>query len=144
MPRPKGDPLIQVTGTLITACPLPQHCLQIAKTPCASALILISSQPHYIVGKWKTQGGRTLALFFVYASQILKVLLCETGPLSSLKPGGTSLNIQNPIPHKSQKAGFFLETRRAKEYQRGRGGRAESVKEGGRVPVEGSDTRLGA
>lgn len=44
--------------------------------------------------------------------QILKVLLCETDPLSSLSPGGTSFNIQNLIPHKSQKAGFFLETRR--------------------------------
>jgi len=78
----------------------------------------ITSEFHYTVGKWQTQGGRTPALFFVYAAQILKVLLCETGPLSSLKPDGTSFNIQNPIPYKSQKTGFFLETRRAKECQR--------------------------
>ncbi|WP_204721325.1 hypothetical protein [Hydrogenoanaerobacterium saccharovorans] len=104
----------------------------------------ITSEFHYTVGKWQRQGGRTPALFFVYAAQILKVLLCETGPLSSLKPGGTSLNIQNPIPHKSQKTGFFLETRRAKEYQRGRGGRAERAKEVDKVPVEGFDTHLGA
>ena len=79
-----------------------------AKTPCTSALILISSQPHYIVGKWQTQGGRTPALFFVYAAQFLEALSSETGPLSSLSPGGTSFNIQNPIPYKSQKTGFFL------------------------------------
>lgn len=93
-------------------------------------------------------GGQTtgleMSLFFVYAAQILKVLICETGPLSSLKLGGTSFNIQNPIPYKSQKAGSFLETHRAKEYQRGRGGRAERAKEGGRVPAEGIDTHLGA
>ena len=104
----------------------------------------ITSEFHYTVGKWQTQGGRTPALFFVYATQILKVLLCETGPLSSLKPDGTSFNIQNPIPYKSQKAGFFLETRRAKECQRGTAQAKESTKEGGRVPAEGIDTHLGA
>ena len=115
-----------------------------AKTPCTSALILISSQPHYIVGKWQTQGDRIPALFFVYAAQILKVLLGETGPLSSLKPGGTSFNIQNPIPYKSQKTRFFLETTKAKECQRGTAGATERAKEGGRVPAEGIDTHLGA
>ena len=83
-------------------------------------------------------------LFFVYVAQFLGVLSSEISPLSSLKPGGTSLNIQNPIPYKSQKTGFFLETRRAKEYQRGRGGRAERAKEVDKVPVEGFDTHLGA
>ena len=47
-------------------------------------------------------------LFFVYAAQFLEALSSETGPLSSLSPGGTSFNIQNPIPYKSQKTGFFL------------------------------------
>ena len=144
IPPPESDPLIQVTGAQITVCPIPQHCLQMAKTPCTSALILISSQPHYIVGKWQTQGGRTPALFFVYAAQFLEALSSETGPLSSLKPDGTSFNIQNPIPHKSQKAGFFPETNRANKCQRGRGGRAERAKESGRVLAEGIDTHLGA
>ena len=104
----------------------------------------ITSEFHYTVGKWQTQGDRTPALFFVYAAQILKVLLCETGPLSSLKPGGTSFNIQNPIPYKSQKTGFFLETHRAKECQRGTAGAAERAKEGCEWLPEGSDTHLGA
>lgn len=38
----------------------------------------------------------------------------------------------------------MLETRRAKECQRGIAGVAERAKEGGRVPFESSDTRLGA
>ena len=38
----------------------------------------------------------------------------------------------------------MLETRRAKECQRGIAGAAERAKEGGRVLVESSDTRLGA
>lgn len=37
----------------------------------------------------------------------------------------------------------MLETRRAKECQRGIAGVAERAKEGGRVPSESSDTRLG-
>ena len=115
-----------------------------AKTPCTSSLILISSQSHYIVEKWQRQGGRIPALFFVYAAQFLEALSSEISPLSSLKLGRTSFNIQNPIPHKSQKAGFFLEVIRAKECQRGTAGAEESTKEGGRVPAEGIDTHLGA
>ena len=38
----------------------------------------------------------------------------------------------------------MLETRRAKECQRGIAGAAERAKEGDRVPFESSDTRLGA
>ena len=38
----------------------------------------------------------------------------------------------------------MLETRRAKECQRGIAGAAERAKEGSRVSAEGSDTRLGA
>ena len=139
IPPPESDPLIQVTGAQITVCPIPQHCLQVV----TSTLILISSQPHYIIGKWQTQGGRTPALFFVYAAQFLEALSSETSPLSPVLDG-TSFNIQNRIPYKSQKARFFLETSRAKECQRGRAGAEESAKEGDRVLAEGSDTRLGA
>lgn len=38
----------------------------------------------------------------------------------------------------------MFETRRAKECQRGTAGAEERAKEGGRVPFESSDTRLGA
>ena len=62
----------------------------------------------------------------------------------SLKLGGTSFNTQNPIPHKSQKTKGFLETSRAKEFQRGTAQAEERAKEGGKVPAEGSDTHLGA
>ena len=65
-------------------------------------------------------------------------------PAITAIPDGTSFNIQNPIPHPSQKEKVLLETRRAKECQRGIAGAAERSKEGGRVPSESSDTRLGA
>ena len=84
------------------------------------------------------------ALFFVYAAQFLRLCSEVIGLSSPLKPGGTSFNIQNPIPHPSQKAKVLLETRRAKECQRGIAGAAERAKEGGRVLFESSDTRLGA
>ena len=71
-------------------------------------------------------------------------LLWWFGPPSPLTPDGTSFNIQNPIPHPSQKEKVLLETRRAKECQRGTAGAEERAKEGGRVLAEGSDTRLGA
>ena len=67
-----------------------------------------------------------------------------SGPAIIASPDGTSFNIQNPIPHPSQKEKVLLETRRAKECQRGIAGAAERAKEGGRVPFESSDTRLGA
>ena len=60
-----------------------------------------------------------------------------------LKPDGTSFNIQNAIPHQSQKTKAAPETSRAKEFQRGTAGAKESAKEGARVPPEGSDTLLG-
>ena len=66
-----------------------------------------------------------------------------SGPAIIASPDGTSFNIQNPIPHPSQKEKVLLETRRAKECQRGIAGAAERAKEGGRVPFESSDTRLG-
>ena len=57
---------------------------------------------------------------------------------------GTSFNIQNSIPHKSQKTKATPETNRAKEFQRETAGVLESAKEGGRVLAEGIDTHLGA
>ena len=83
------------------------------------------------------------ALFFVYAAQFLRLCFEVIGLSSPLKPGGTSFNTQNPIPHKSQKEKVLLETRRAKECQRGTAGAEKRAKEGGRVLAEGSDTRLG-
>ena len=84
------------------------------------------------------------ALFFVYAAQFLRLCFEVIGLSSPLKPGGTSFNTQNPIPHKSQKTKGFLETSRSKECQRGTAGAEERAKEGDRVPAEGSDTHLGA
>ena len=144
IPPPESDPLIQVTGAQITVCPIPQHCLQMAKTPCTSALILISSQPPLYCRKMANARRQNPRPFLCLCGAGFSSLLCETGPLFSLSPDGTSFNIQNRIPYKSQKTGFFLETRRAKEYQRGRGGRAERAKEGCKWLPEGSDTHLGA
>ena len=56
---------------------------------------------------------------------------------------GTSFNIQNSIPHKSQKAKAVSETNRAKEFPRGTAGVPESAKEGARGLSEGSDIGLG-
>ena len=50
-----------------------------------------------------------------YAAQFLRLCSEVIGLSSPLKPGGISFNIQNPIPHKSQKTKGFLETSRAKE-----------------------------
>ena len=80
------------------------------------------------------------SLFMRRISCALSAMVC---PLSPLSLDGTSFNIQNPIPHPSQKEKVLLETRRAKECQRGIAGAAERAKKGGRVPAEGSDTRLG-
>ena len=87
------------------------------------------------------------------ASPGLILCLCGAFPASPLwrfslsflfTPDGTSFNIQNPIPHPSQKEKVLLETRRAKECQRGIAGAADRAKEGDRVLFESSDTRLGS
>ena len=57
---------------------------------------------------------------------------------------GSTFNIQNFIPHKSQKTKAVPETNRAKEFQRGTVGAAESAKEGTRALAEGSDIGLGS
>ena len=56
---------------------------------------------------------------------------------------GSTFNIQNFIPHKSQKTKVAGEANRAKEFQRGTAGVPQSVKEGARGLAEGSDIGLG-
>ena len=53
--------------------------------------------------------------FFVYAAQFLRRSDEAIGLSSPLRLDGISFNIQNPIPHKSQKTKGFPETSRAKE-----------------------------
>ena len=56
---------------------------------------------------------------------------------------GSTFNIQNSIPHKSQKTKAVSETNRAKEFQKGTAGATESAKECDSVLPEGSDIGLG-
>lgn len=58
-------------------------------------------------------------------------------------PVGSTFNIQNFIPHKSQKTKAVSETNRAKEFQRGTAGAPESAEEGTTGLPEGSDIGLG-
>jgi len=60
-----------------------------------------------------------------------------------VNPVGSTFNIQNSIPHKSQKPKAAPETNRAKEFQRGTAGVLESTKEGLTGLPEGSDIGLG-
>ena len=64
-------------------------------------------------------------------------------PAARANPVGSTFNIQNSIPHKSQKTKAASETNRAKEFQRGTAGVPESAKEGETGPPEGSDIGLG-
>ena len=57
---------------------------------------------------------------------------------------GSTFNIQNSIPRKSQKPKAVAEINRPIEFQRGTVGATESAKEGTRVLAEGSDIGLGA
>ena len=60
-----------------------------------------------------------------------------------VNPVGSTFNIQNSIPHKSQKTKVVSEMNRAKEFQRGTAGVLESAKEGATGLPEGSDIGLG-
>ena len=60
-----------------------------------------------------------------------------------VNPVGSTFNIQNSIPHKSQKPKAVAETNRATEFQRGTVGATESAKEGTRPLAESSDIGLG-
>ena len=57
---------------------------------------------------------------------------------------GSAFNIQNSIPHKSQKPKAVPEINRPIEFQRGTAGVPESAKEGARPLAESSDIGLGA
>lgn len=82
--------------------------------------------------------------YSLFMRRIFCALSVAIWPAIVVRPGRHFFNIQNPIPHPSQKEKVLLETRRAKKCQRGIAGVAERAKEGGRVPFESSDTRLGA
>ena len=83
------------------------------------------------------------AYFFVYAAQFLSCSLRQKHPLLDVNPVGSTFNIQNSIPHKSQKPKAVAEINRPIEFQRGTAGVPESAKEGVRVLAEGSDIGLG-
>ena len=65
-------------------------------------------------------------------------------PDAGVNPVGSTFNIQNFIPHKSQKTKAASETNRAKEFQRGTAGVPESAKECETGLSEGLDIGLGA
>jgi len=60
-----------------------------------------------------------------------------------VNPVGSTFNIQNSIPHKSQKAKAVAEINRPKEFQRGTAEATESAKERAEGLAEGSDIGLG-
>ena len=61
-----------------------------------------------------------------------------------VNPVGSTFNIQNSIPHKSQKPKAVAEINSPIEFQRGTAGVPESAKECDTVLPEGSDIGLGA
>ena len=77
------------------------------------------------------------------AAQFLSYSLQQNRPLSVVNPVGSTFNIQNFIPHKSQKTKAVSEANRAKEFQRGTAGVSESAKEGATGLPEGLDIGLG-
>ena len=56
---------------------------------------------------------------------------------------GSTFNIQNSIPHKSQKTKVVSETNRVKEFQRGTAGALESNKKCTKVLFEDTDILFG-
>ena len=83
------------------------------------------------------------AYFIVYATQFLSCSLRKKHPLLEVNPVGSTFNIQNSIPHKSQKPKAAPEANRAKEFQRGTAGVPESAQAGARGLAEVLDTGLG-
>ena len=82
-------------------------------------------------------------LFHCLCGVIFELSLRQNHPRLREKPVGSTFNIQNSIPHKSQKTKVVSETNRAKEFQRGTAGVPESAKEGETGLSEGSDIGLG-
>ena len=83
------------------------------------------------------------AYFFVYAAQFLNCSLRQKHPLLEVNPVGSTFNIQNSIPHKSQKPKAVAEINSPIEFQRGTAGVPESAKECDTVLPEGLDIGLG-
>ena len=83
------------------------------------------------------------AYFIVYAAQFSEAFSAIESSNAGAILVGSTFNIQNFIPHKSQKTKAVSETNRAKEFQRGTEGVPESVKEGATGLSEGSDIGLG-
>ena len=85
-----------------------------------------------------------IALISLFMRRSFWAALCNRSyPLPGSIPVGSTFNIQNFIPHKSQKTKAVPEANRAKEFQRGTAGVPESVKDGARGLAEGSDIGLG-
>ena len=83
------------------------------------------------------------AYFFVYAAQFLSCSLRQKHPLLDVNPVGSTFNIQNSIPHKSQKPKAVAEINRPIEFQRGTTGVAESTKKRTKALFEETDILLG-
>ena len=83
------------------------------------------------------------AYFIVYAAQFLSCSLWQKRPPPEAILVGSTFNIQNSIPHKSQKTKVAVEANRAKEFQRETAVVPESAKEGTTGLSEGSDIGLG-
>ena len=83
------------------------------------------------------------AYFFVYAVQFLSCSLRQKHPLLDVNPVGSTFNIQNSIPHKSQKPKAVAEINRPIEFQRGTTGVAESTKKRTKALFEETDILLG-
>ena len=82
-------------------------------------------------------------LFLCLCGAIFELLSAERHPLLEVNPVGSTFNIQNSIPHKSQKPKAVPEINRPIEFQRGTAGVPESAKEGARPLAESSDIGLG-
>ena len=85
-----------------------------------------------------------IALIFLFMRRNFWAALCgKKHLLLEVNPVGSTFNIQNSIPHKSQKPRAVAEANRAKKFQRGTVGATESAKEGATGLPEGSDIGLG-
>ena len=82
-------------------------------------------------------------LFHCLCGAGFELLSASEMPVIRANLGGSTFNIQNSIPHKSQKPKAVPEANRAKEFQRGTVGVPESAKKGTRGLSEGSDIGLG-
>ena len=82
-------------------------------------------------------------LFLCLCGAISERLSAAKHPLLDVNPVGSTFNIQNSIPHKSQKPKAVAEINSPIEFQRGTAGVPESAKECDTVLPEGLDIGLG-